>query len=643
MNVVYLVFLGLAWVGIECFIGGTRLIFSLPAYAVIAIGAILTLASFRRKGAPPDPLCLLSTFLMGGWVLLRSSHSPVEYLAWPDFFMMIACLMTYLLTALYLTGTGVRAALIATLWLVAALEVGIGMIQFAKDPNFMLFGLLRPKEIRASGMYISPNHFAGFLLTVAILSISIGVWSRWRVWAKLLAFYIAACCLAGVAISGSRGGYFSTIGGLLAFAGGSIYVVRIANPRKALPLALAALGGVAAVIAVAAFFMFHSNFLTHRMQTMVSKDPRIFNWEAALDHIRVSPWIGTGAGTHLIYGRLFRRPQIQADPVHAHCDYLELLAEYGILGGACMAFFLTAHLRRGFASFSLILRRRLIPSGLHQSNSFALQLGALCAVAGLAIHSIVDFDMHIPGNALVFSFIFGVLANPDIDQPPARLNLVLIPFAKAILPILGVVMLWRGLPLLPSEYCAEMARRSLRDKSPTDVIRYAQMGLGPGVGLPAASLVTAPPASVSGGQNPDLLNTLLSKTGPDPKNPDLYFYLGEANRLIGAQMINPYMRRLYYGRADAAYKAGLKVFPQDENLLVRDGEALDGSRNFAAAEPIYQQALAWDPNLDILHKYYEFHLAAEGKLAEAEAMARQREQNKPVAVDSDQVSDSPLR
>jgi tetratricopeptide (TPR) repeat protein len=119
--------------------------------------------------------------------------------------------------------------------------------------------------------------------------------------------------------------------------------------------------------------------------------------------------------------------------------------------------------------------------------------------------------------------------------------------------------------------------------------------------------------------------------------------MGEANRLLGQHMINPYMRRLYFQRADAAFKAGLKVFPQDEDMLVRDGQALDGARNFAAAEPVYQEALTWDPHLEVIHQFYETHLAAEGKQAEAEAMARQRAQAKPVVVDADQPSDSRLQ
>lgn len=633
MNVVYLVFLGLAWVAIECFIGGTRLLYSLPAYGLLSIAALLSLASFRAKRTPPDPFCLGSTLLMGAWILWRATHSPLEFLALPDFFMMIACLMAYLLTALYLTGTREHTALIAVLWAIAAVEVWVGIVQFLQDPNFMLFGLLRPLTNRASGMYISPNNFAGFLVAVATLSLSLGVWSRWRLWARIMALYVAVFCLVGVAVSGSRGGYFDTIGSLLCFAIGTIYTIRVADPRKFLPVALGSLGGLVAVVGLAAYLMLNSGYLAQRMQTMVAKDVRIYNWEAAIDHIRVSPWVGTGSGTHLIYGRLFRRPEIQADPVHAHCDYLELLAEYGVVGGLCMALFLTAHVRKALRTFSEILRRRLIPSGLHRSNSFAIQLGALCAVAGLAIHSVVDFDMHIPGNAMIFAFIFGMLANPGLERPAGAVNRGLVPFAKLVLPVLGLVMFWRGIPMLPSEYCAEMARRLLRNHDYLASIQYAKKGIGP---APGAVATGDPPPT-------DILDRLLSKTGANPNNPNLYFYLGEANRTLGLRMRNPYLSRRYFELACGAFDAGLRVFPQNESMLVRYGQTLDALRRFKDAEGIYQKALGLDPNLDVLHDYYGTHLVAEGRKAEADALAKQRQQGKPVVVDPDQQSDNPFQ
>ena len=648
MNFAYLFFFAAAWLLIQCLIGGTRLLFSLPAYGLLAVGALLTLASFRlpriRPGVPPpashtlNPFCLLSTLLLGAWILLRASRSPVQYLALPDFFMMIGCLMAYLLTVYHLTSLRDRTILLGVLWALAAFQVWCGLIQFLQDPNFMPFGLLRAQNTqniqRASGLFISPNHFAGFLEAVAILSLSMAVWSRWPVWAKVLGYYMAVSCWFGVAMSGSRGGYFSTIGTLVVFSIGSIYTIRIVHRRKFAAALIGFLAAILLILALAAFLMARSPLLAGRMHTMVYKDIRIYNWQAAIDHIRVSPWIGTGAGTHLIYGRLFRRAVIHADPVHAHCDYLELLAEYGVVGGLCMLLFIGFHLWNGLAAFSAIIRRRLLPSGYGRSNSFAMNFGALCAVAGLAAHSVVDFNMHIPGNALFFAFIFGMLANPGVEAPPGFIRTRMLPWGRLLLPALGVWMICAGLPLLPSEWCAERARTALRDHNYLDSIDYANIGLGRHEGHFQPSVDPIPWASSFGG-----INGLVKRFGPNPKNPNLYFYLGEANRALATRMTLFLLKRRYYEEAIPAFRDGLKVFSQDENSLVRLAQCLDGIRQYQAAEQVYQQCFNVDPRLGALYDFYATHLLAEGKKSEADAASKKKQSLDSIAVDAEHKVD----
>jgi hypothetical protein len=411
------------------------------------------------------------------------------------------------------------------------------------------------------------------------------------------------------------------------------------------PVLAGALSGVVLLVAVAAFLMSHSAFLTKRMNTMVYKDVRIYNWEAALDHIRLSPWVGTGSGTHLIYGRLFRRPQIQADPVHAHCDYLELLAEYGAVGGVCMALFLFAHARSGFRSFSDILRVEMLSTGIYRSDRFAFQTGALCAVAGLAIHSVVDFDMHIPGNALVFAFIFGVLANPGLERETGFMDRRVTPWGRLIAPCLGLAMLWLGIPFIPAEYYAEMSREALRESRFIDSIHLAQKAIGPAAERIVNPGVAVAPAraDANGTPEPSLLDRLLKLGRPDPLNPDPYFYIGEANRGLASRMPTKFLKKHYLERALPAYQAGLKVFPEDENMLARYGQALDGLGRFADAEAIYQRAFACDPRSVAIQEIYESHLKAEGNEEEAEKRAREREETMPAAVDMEQPGNSQLQ
>ena len=107
---------------------------------------------------------------------------------------------------------------------------------------------------------------------------------------------------------------------------------------------------------------------------------------------------------------------MQRDPVEVHNDYLHLLAEYGALGAFGFLVFLALHCRRGWKSFQRLGPKRVAVSALLLSNTMALNMGALCSIAAYAIHSVFDFNLHIPANVLLFAFVFGLIANPGIQR-----------------------------------------------------------------------------------------------------------------------------------------------------------------------------------------------------------------------------------
>ncbi len=601
MNSIYLFLLALTFVAIQCMMGGTLLIFSLPCYGLLALASALTVFSLRRKKVAPCAFCLGGAALLGAVVFVRSAFSPVHELALPDFFRMGGCLMVYGLTAFYVTRATDRMILLAVLFALAIAEVWVGAVQFTHGNNFMLFGLIRAENgRRASGMFVSPNHFGGFIEAIGIFALSLTVWSKWRLWAKIFAGYVAIFCWLGVAISGSRGSYFSTIFSLLAFSALSLYAVRVLSRPRFWLIGISLLVALVLLIGMAAFLMFHSSLLSERMRTMVAHDVRLYNWQAAWDQFRMSPLVGTGSGTHLIYGRLFRRMQIQTDPVHAHSDYLELLAEYGLIGATAMIFFLVMHVRNGWRAYLLLIRKRLLPSYYPLSDSFALVVGSLSAVVALAVHSVVDFNMHIPGNALFYAFVFGIIANPGFgreDDSPARIA----PLFRFALPLLGLWIGVAALPKIPAEYFTEKARVELRDGNDFGSMDDAHIALGE---IP---------------DNPGLMERLVEWSGGSRLNPFLYFYVGEANRALALSTVGRAIRDSYYEDAVDAYQKGLKLFPDDENLLIRCAQSLDGLREFSEAEDLYDAALKADPNLGVLYGYYGSHLAAMGRTADANA------------------------
>src|SRR6185436_3569100 len=100
MRWVQLSLLCLAIAIVQVLIGGTRLLFSLPSCAILATMGLLSLASWRRHHHPANALCLITSGLLAGIILLRAWFSPVEYLARSDAILLLGAWMVYLLSAL---------------------------------------------------------------------------------------------------------------------------------------------------------------------------------------------------------------------------------------------------------------------------------------------------------------------------------------------------------------------------------------------------------------------------------------------------------------------------------------------------------------------------------------------------------------
>lgn len=608
MNYVILSLVITALCVIQALIGGTRLLFALPGYGILGAAAALTL--FRiSKGKPlPSLWCLASTAILAAYIVARANLSPVPYLAWPDYYMVIACAITYLLTCFYILSSRDRLAVVSVLLLMALVQVGVGIVQFTQKNGFMLFGFIRGDNgPRASGMYISPNHFAGYLEVIAIMAISLVWWGRWKFWAKALAGYTAVMCLLGIAVSGSRGGYLSTISTLLFFALGSLWLVKRTRKRAFVPVALLMGGFVLVMVGGTLGLMVKSEFLEERITQVFAHDVRIYNWQAAMDQWRSSPVVGTGAGTHLYYGRLFRRPQIQRDPVHAHSDYLELLAEYGVVGVVAMGLFLATHLTVGVQGLQGMLHRGARLNALPRSHKLALALGSLSAVFAYLVHSVVDFNLHIPANALLMSFVFGMLANPATEEglpSPALQKVGLVP--QLALPVLGVWLLFDGVlspvpwkrfgdlgseaffsPLLRGEYHGERARVALRDRQFVKCREYSQMALD-----------------------------------AEQLNPNIHFNAGEAERMQASVFRTRTQKRAPLSKAVEHYDNALAAFPHDEHTLVRLAQSLDQLGDYDRAEECYLEAISWDPNLGVLYAYYAEHLKLLGLNEQADEMTR---------------------
>jgi O-antigen ligase len=601
MSILLLTLVVIALVGTQMLLGGKELAFSLPGYGVLALAAVLSWWPFRRVPVSRRLLLsLASSALFLGYILVRALCSQDHYLARKDLYLGLAALIVYLLVALNLTSPRLRVSLVSVLLLLGAVDTVIGAIQYQRGDGFMPFEFLPAVGygLRARGFLGSPNHLAGYLEVVVMLGLCVTFWSSWPWWGKILVGYVSMVCIVGIMLTGSRGGYMSIGFGLITLVCLSALVM---SWRGRPSVALALIGGMVVVPCVGVVGLLallpSDSTVRERINSVASlrvnvDDYRPRLWTAAVRQLDVSPAIGTGSGTYLYYGRQFRDPTVQTDPVYAHCDYLQLLGEYGIVGVVGFVLFFGCHLVNGW---SAIRRQSSIyeeHGGAGEGTQLALTMGVLCGSVAMAAHSFVDFNLHIPANALLMAFVFGVLANPGGER--MMLDHVWTPGLRVALPAVGLWLAIVALPTLPAEYYVEQARRLLSSSSyfnSADVagraVEFSRRGLR-----------------------------------YDMENTELYYCLGEAHFALAEMAASSAQSRLHHEEAVAAYRKARQIAPRDVRLLLCEATSLDALRRFDESEAVLKQALELDPNSNYVLNAYAGHLYAEKKYAQAEAEYR---------------------
>jgi O-antigen ligase len=266
------------------------------------------------------------------------------------------------------------------------------------------------REMRFGGIpfgpYVNRNHFAGFaelLIPLALVPLVLGKVRRQRLF--LVGLFATVPTMA-LLLSASRGG-------ILSFAAELVLLVLLLLVHRVRSKHML-VGSAVVVLAVLAVSWVGVQQVLDRFSTIKSFDVTMGkrasmshdSWRIFLDH----PVLGTGLGTIQMvfppYDSLYDGRVVN----HSHNDYLEVLAETGILGGLCCGWFLTV----------LLLESLKGLENLQTSFNSALNLSGLIGCSGLLVHSLVDFNLHIPANALLF-FVAAHLATVRIQSDAATL------------------------------------------------------------------------------------------------------------------------------------------------------------------------------------------------------------------------------
>jgi O-antigen ligase len=630
---------GVAWT--QVCLGGMRPALAYPGYLLVALAGLFSVLLFGTKRYAPGWGILLSTSLFFGYLLIRGFFSPLPFLATSNALLIVAALVTYTLSAIIFASVRSRLLLFGGFLCLEAGQLWIGLTQFVSGNKWLAFGYLRPASYgsRASGFYTCPDHLAGFLEMLALVLLAIGLFGRVSAWVRIIFFYFAGAAFAGVLITGSRAGYLCSGAGLIVLSSYGVYHLICVRRFRA-PLVLLGTACSCGVVLLGFAFAAHSDLITGRFSAIAEQDVRPHLWQAGSSAFALNPVIGTGAGTYLVYGREFRDPSIQTDPVYTHNDYIQLLAEYGLIAGLLVVCFLGAHFLAAWKFVRWRLQTLQQKEKALSSSLALLVIGAAAGIAALAVHSVFDFNLQIPGNTLFTAFLFGILANPGIprlrpvskaldsarafETPgsparksggfrlhqtnrqakfPERLGYVgqdvgqgwqgngpgsLTWIWKAIPVVLSIILIGAILPRWAGESEAEASRRAFLDSSYALTIYHAKRAAEYG-----------------------------------NEQPDLFYYLGESRRLL-ANQFGGTTRLNFLSSAVEAFDQGLKYFPMDERSLVKRGLTQAELGDFQKADTYFNQAFKWDPNLGQIYAFYGARLQLEGRDQDANAGTRAR-------------------
>lgn len=299
----------------------------------------------------------------------------------------------------------------------AALEAVLGLLQVGTLGGAVFY---RPDDAatgdgRALGTFINPDHFAAFLGTTLPVAVGLlvygmrgkggraerddagepaGVRDANFLAQRMLLFAVAVLLLLSLVMTGSRAGVFS---GLAALALTTLLLRRRRGRHGPHRLLMPALLGLVAVLAL---LVGMAPFLD-KLSPGTLASAWEGRWLMTVTTLRAAvEFLPFGSGLSTL-GGVFPRFQagLGGGIDFAHNDYAQALLELGM----------AAPVMIGLAFWAYATRMRTLWRAPLSGPITTIQLAAGIALVPVMLHSAFDFGLHMPGLAMWFATLAGVL------------------------------------------------------------------------------------------------------------------------------------------------------------------------------------------------------------------------------------------
>jgi len=434
------VLLGLALLAGPWMLGGAPDPARYSLTALVALGAALALAA-RAWAAEALPPLLLPALGLPAVAVLQLALGRSVAPAWTaEALLMLLGFLAAAAAWSARAGQRPAALRLAALALATCLAQALFGAWQASRGRPTVYGLGSEVVTTPYGSYVNHNHFAGLVGMGALLTVGLALGLARRAGGpspgSLGLFGLAAGLFATQLASRSRGGLLASLAGLLALVGLRHAYGRAGAGAGRRTLLLGAAGAALlafGLLAVPAATRAHlATLLVGGRDGSAS-----YRLDLAADTLRLwatRPLLGSGLGAYADALPPLKRAHGDVRSTHAESDALELLAEGGLLGLLALGLLALAVARGAHAHLQATrdpLRKGLV-------------LGAAGGLAALAAHSLVDFNLRLPANALLAAALLALAAAPRDDQGGRPAGRGLQAGAAALLALVAALLAWRA-------------------------------------------------------------------------------------------------------------------------------------------------------------------------------------------------------
>jgi tetratricopeptide (TPR) repeat protein len=325
--------------------------------------------------------------------------SPDRWIGWFDVLNWAQMIAVFWVVLNGVKSPGCRRFLCVFLAALGVVSCGLSCYEHFVNPHWLMLGRIQHDQFlgRATGPFGIPNSM-GVFMAMLIPPVAAFVFRKGSSAGLRILSGIALCALVtGFVLAISRGAWIALAGALVIRA---LLTPGLSVARR-IGIAFAILCGAVAIVA---FLYFSYPLMRERSIEFVQdvgERTRPIVWRGAWKIFAAHPVVGGGAGCFDVLFEAYRPEGFRDEPIFAHDDYLNTLADYGVIG---FVFF--------FGPMAYL--------GFRGARARGLAAAAWTGLLAFSLHLFVDFHLKIPALAMVFSLIAALVVQeawPGLPEP----------------------------------------------------------------------------------------------------------------------------------------------------------------------------------------------------------------------------------